>query len=149
MKTFLKVPQKVDLALVLVMSLAKRPAGQTASLDEVAREGAVSQGYLEEVARLLRAAGLVEGRRGAHGGYVLSRDSRDITVADIITAIEGRTWSAECLGEEDRPKVSANNDIWRKVQGQVMTTLHGMTIADLAAEKILDSGSRPGMTKAV
>ena len=66
--------------------------------------------------------------------YIVSV-SRDITVADIITAIEGRTWSAECIGEDERPKVSANQDIWRKVQGQVMTTLHGMTVADLVEEK--------------
>jgi len=144
----LKVPQKVDHALLLLRLLAERHgAGLPLSLEDVARAEQVSQGYLEEVARLLRAAGLVAGKRGAGGGYVLAKAPTDITVADVMIAIEGRTWTAECLGEAPkRARVAANDLIWRKVQGQVMTTLRGMTIADVAAE-VAASRSRSAMTK--
>lgn len=134
MKTFLKVPQKVDHALLLATSLADRK--QPLSLDEIARNENISQGYLEEVARLLRAAGLIKGQRGARGGYVLARDARDITVAEVITALEGKCWSDECLGEKEAIGETATTELWRKVQGQVMTTLHRMTVADLAEEAV-------------
>lgn len=132
----LKVPQKLDLALVLLRRLAENhTAGQPLSLDGVAQEASVSQGYLEEVARLLRSAGLVAGRRGSHGGYVLTKLASDITVADAVVAVLGSTWSAECLGEKStRHGDAASGRLWRKVQGQVMTTLGSVTIAELAAQ---------------
>lgn len=132
----LKVPQKLDLALVLLRRLAENQAGgQPLSLDGVAQEASVSQGYLEEVARLLRAAGLVSGRRGSHGGYVLAKPASDISVADAVVAVLGRTWSAECLGEKPaRHADAASSRLWRKVQGQVMTTLGAVTISELAAQ---------------
>ena len=131
MKTFLKVPHKVDHALLLVSNLAKRTAAdQPLSLEEVAKKEGISQGYLEEVARLLRGAGIIVGRRGAKGGYVLAKEAVEITVADVIAAIEGGCWSDDCLGQEKEP-VAEKHGVWRKVQGQVMATLYGMTINDL------------------
>ncbi len=120
----------------------RHEAKQPLSLEDVAKSERISQGYLEEVARLLRAAGLVEGRRGAHGGYVLAKNPSDITVANIVTALEGKTWTPECVGAPVRRRGSANDAIWRKVQGQVMATLHGMTLADVVAEVVVDSRLR-------
>lgn len=107
---------------------------QVLSLEGVAKAERISQGYLEEVARLLRSAGLIAGRRGAGGGYVLAKQPSDITVANVVTALEGKTWTPECVGAPVRRRTSANDSIWRKVQGQVMATLHGMTLADLITE---------------
>lgn len=131
----LKVPQKVDLALVLMRRLAEGQSdARPLSLDDVARDADVSQGYLEEIARLLRAAGLVTGRRGVRGGYVLARPAADISVADVVVALLGNTWTAECLGEKPRGANAATEEtavLWRKVQGQVMTTLRAVTVAEL------------------
>ncbi len=144
----LKVPQKADHALLLMRHLAVRHAAkQPLSLEDVAKAEGISQGYLEEVARLLRSAKLVEGRRGIGGGYVLSRDPQDVTVADVVTAIEGPKWTAECLGESKRPRVAAHDVLWRKVQGQVMTMLRGMTIADVAEEAAAQAKRAETLTK--
>ena len=132
----LKVPQKVDHGLMLMRHLAANYAAkQPLSLEDVAKKEGVSQGYLEEVARLLRAAKLVEGRRGIGGGYVLAKDPADITVANVVTALEGKTWTPECIGETPKRRPSSNDAIWRRVQGQVMASLHAMTIADVVATK--------------
>lgn len=131
----LKVPQKVDHGLMLMRHLAANYAAKLPlSLEDVAKKEGVSQGYLEEVARLLRAAKLVEGRRGIGGGYVLAKNPAEITVANVVTALEGKTWTPECIGETPKRRVSANDALWRRVQGQVMATLHAMTIAEVAAE---------------
>lgn len=133
----LKVPQKVDHGLMLMRHLAANYAAkQPLSLEDVAKKEGVSQGYLEEVARLLRAAKLVEGRRGIGGGYVLAKDPADITVANVVTALEGKTWTPECIGETPKRRPSANDAIWRRVQGQVMATLHAMTVADIVEEAL-------------
>lgn len=135
MKTFLKVPQKVLHGLCLVSNLAERYGSSTPiSLEEIAEKERISQGFLEEIAALLRAAGIIRGRRGNGGGYLLIRDPRELTVADVITALEGGCWSEYCLGESETPG-RASNELWRKVQGQVMTTLYGMTIAEAIGSK--------------
>jgi Rrf2 family protein len=140
----LKIAQKTDHALLLMRQLAEGfKADTSVTLDEVAKKGGISQGYLEEVARLLRSAGLIAGRRGAGGGYRLAKDPADITVADVITAMEGGAWTMQCLGESKDAHAGANDAVWRKIQGQVMTTLHGMTVASLVESKGLDSGSSP------
>jgi len=129
----LKVSKKVDHALMLMRHLAAcHDAKLPLSLEEVAKANAVSQGYLEEVVRLLRAAKLVESRRGAHGGYMLTREPQNITVSDVVTAIEGHKWMDECLGKTKRTRVAAHDALWRKVQGQIMITLRSLTIADVA-----------------
>jgi len=126
----LTVTQKTDHALALMRHLALKEAA--VSLADVAKAEAISQGYLEEVAGLLRAAKLIEGRRGIGGGYVLARPATELTVADVVTAIEGPKWTGECLGESKRPvRSAANAALWRKVQGQVMTVLRGITLAEL------------------
>lgn len=139
----LKVAQKSDYALLIVVSLAERGDDVPLSLDELARKEAVSQGYLEEVAGLLRAAGIITGRRGAHGGYVLARPASEISLANVLTATEGGAWTTECIGESgaaSRTRTSGDRgrNLWRKVQGQVMATLHGMTVADIVAERVTD-----------
>jgi Rrf2 family protein len=138
MSTFLNIPQKVDHGLLLAARLAERFADKTPlPLEEIARKEGISHGYLEEVARLLRAAGMIEGKRGAGGGYVLAKDPNEISVADVIAAIEGRGWFAECLGEHGhaaKVRASSNRDVWRKVQGQFMASLYGMTVAQVAAD---------------
>jgi len=134
----LKVPQKVDHGVLLMRYLAERQeSGAPLALDEVAKAESISQGYLEEVARLLRSAGLISGKRGAGGGYVLVRDPRDISLADIVTVVEGRTWTAECIGDAaNRVKAGAHDAVWRKVQAQVMTTLGNISVADVVAMRV-------------
>lgn len=149
----LKVPQKLNNALDFMTRLA---AAQNAglgpvSLESAARDGGVSQGYLEEIVRHLRDNGLVTVRRGAHGGYALPRPATEITAADVMTALLGGSWAVECIGERTRfamkhaasgsatRPAERNAALWRRVQGQVMTTLRGVTVAELAMRLASDT----------
>ncbi|MEY4723776.1 MAG: hypothetical protein RLZZ324_1289 [Candidatus Parcubacteria bacterium] len=144
----LKIAQKSDYALLIAVRLAEKGPEGRLSLEELASNEGISQGYLEEVAGLLRAAGIITGRRGAGGGYVLTRPAEAISLASIITATEGGAWATECIGgssgkpANDGPKATnakragSHQDLWRKVQGQIMTTLHGMTVADVMQAQV-------------
>lgn len=129
MKSFLKVPQKAQYGLHLISALAARhPGGQPLSLEVVAEEAGISKKFLEQVALDLRKAGLVEGRRGASGGYVLLRDPAILTVAEVVSAVEGPAKLELCSLHTEAKKTDA---IWAKLQGQILTTLSSTTIADL------------------
>ncbi len=133
MNSLLKVTRKADLGLLLVSELASRHVdGVFVSLEEVARKAGVSRKFLEQIAGDLRRAGLVEGLRGAAGGYRLVRDPASLTVAEVMNAVEGPMALDACTAHQVKgQKSDVRCSIISKVQGQVMATLMNTTIADL------------------
>ena len=128
MKSLLKVTRKAELGLLLVSELALHP-GELVSLEMVSKKTGASRKFLEEVAGELRRAKIVEGLRGAAGGYRLTRDPKALTVAEVLTAVEGPMEIDACTAHAHE---HAELGIITKVQGQVMATLMNTTVADLA-----------------
>lgn len=139
MSSFLKVPQRVHHGLRLVTALAQAYAsGQSLPLDQVAEREGISRKFLEEIAGGLRRAGIVEGRRGAAGGYVLARDPRGLSVREVLAALDGPVEFVECLGARGacpRSGKCVSEDVWRRVQREVLGVLEGMTVAKVAGLK--------------
>ena len=140
MKTLFSIPRRVQHGLLLATYLAERSTERRPiPLEEVARNEGISQGFLEEIAAFLRSSGIIAGRRGVGGGYVLAKQPHEVTVADVIAAIEGRGWAEHCLGESAEAPIRNGRNIWQKVQGQVMATLYNVTLADVVAEHVAPS----------
>lgn len=135
MKSFFKIPLKIHHGLLLVTNLAEKyGSGEPVSLVEVAKKEQISQGFLEEIAAALRSGGIIEGRRGSRGGYVLTKNPASLTIADIITAIEGPMAVVDCLSEASDCALSArctNRSVWSKVQSEITRTLQGMRVNEL------------------
>lgn len=133
MKSFLNVPKKVQYGLLLVSHLAENAldaaAGLPVALDVVAEATGASQGFLEEIAGDLRRAGLIEGRRGRVGGYVLARPASEITVYDIVVAVHGPMAIAECA------TARRGFSVWGTVQDRMIETLTSMTLDKMLSEK--------------
>lgn len=134
-KSLLKVTRKAELGLQLAACLASHP-GAPLSLEAVAQKTGASRKFLEQVAGELRKAGLIEGVRGAAGGYRLMRDARSLSVAEVLTAVEGPMEVADCTAHAPKSELG----IITKVQGQVMATLMNTTIADLASRSLGEVG---------
>lgn len=135
MKSFLKVPQKVHHALLIVADLAdQHGSGTPISLHSIAERSGLSRGFLEEIAAPLREAGIIEGRRGVKGGYILATDPAHITVGDVIVAIEGPIALVDCFDDAvgcTLAPLCTTQNVWYRVQHQVTSTLAGMTIEDI------------------
>ena len=67
------------------------------SLGSIAEAEGLPLAYLEHLVQRLRKAGLVESRRGAHGGYTLARPAGEITMAEVVAALEGEIAPIECI----------------------------------------------------
>lgn len=81
------------------------------SSKEIAREMSIPRDYLIQLAQLLRNAGLIEARPGKHGGYTLARDASEITLLEIISAMEDSVKVDACSGEQgscDRDPAECN-----------------------------------------
>jgi Rrf2 family protein len=117
--------------------LAKSYGQRTMSLSEIAGVEHVPAGYLEQLAIPLRRAGLIQGTRGAHGGYQLAKRPEDLTVGAVVRALEGPVAPVECLlleyipGSCTREPVCLSRSVWQRVKESVDSVLDSITLADL------------------
>src|SRR5919197_2801439 len=88
---------KAEYGVRLMVQLARRPGDEPVSLTEIAEVDGLPVAYLEHLVARLRKAGLVESRRGARGGYLLARPADEITMAEVVEALEGAIAPIECI----------------------------------------------------
>ena len=131
---------KAEYGVRVMAHLAGRPEGEPTSLGSIAEAEGLPLAYLEHLAQRLRRAGLVESRRGAHGGYSLARPAAEITMSEVVQALEGEIAPIECItADADGALICARDGaepcptklLWTRVQGSIVRTLNEMTLADL------------------
>jgi Rrf2 family protein len=114
--------------------------GQPISLGSIADAEGLPLAYLEHLVQRLRKAGLVASRRGAHGGYTLARPPEDITMAEVVAALEGEIAPIECITADADGVLTCSREgaepcptklLWTRVQGSIVRTLNDMTLDDL------------------
>lgn len=112
------------------------------SVRDVAAMTAVPQPTVSKVLKQLTRAGVVSSVRGANGGYRLSRPAVQISVVEVIEALEGPIAVTACSGEsrgacthEDRCSVRAN---WERINHAVYQALRGISLADMARPLTFD-----------
>jgi Rrf2 family transcriptional regulator, cysteine metabolism repressor len=122
----------------LMVDLARHWGQGSISLHSVAAREDLPEAYLEQLVASLRKAGLVSGKRGAGGGYLLARDPAHITAGDVVRALEGPIEPQVCTAEGDpvlnciREQDCGTRAVWVKLQATIATALDGMTLAELA-----------------
>ncbi|MBI4457491.1 Rrf2 family transcriptional regulator, partial [Candidatus Uhrbacteria bacterium] len=118
---------RVHHGLLIITNLAEKFGdGRPLSLEEIAKKEEISHGFLEEIAVPLRSAGLIEGRRGPNGGYRLCKSPAEISIADVIRAIEGPLALVDCLGPEIGCLLvgtCSSKNVWSTIQSQILATL--------------------------
>ncbi len=114
-------------------------------LPEVAAGEGMPFGYLEHIAQRLRRSGLVRSRRGAAGGYELTRPPEDITVADVLRAVGDGVIATDCGSPggchyHDRLDECVTRPIWMDIQSRLEASLSGVTLASVAGRVRSQSG---------
>ena len=118
------------LMVLLAMHYGKGPV----LLKDIAGQEEVSEGYLEQIVPLLKSANLIHALRGAHGGYAITRPPEEITLKEIVQALEGSLAPVECV---DRPLVCnridqcVTRDIWVELKTSIVQTLDKVTLGDM------------------
>ncbi|WP_413382215.1 cysteine metabolism transcriptional regulator CymR [Alkalihalobacillus sp. 1P02AB] len=124
----MKISTKGRYGLTIMMALAKKSGEGPISLKSIAKENDLSEHYLEQLIAPLRNAMLVKSVRGAYGGYMLSKDAKEITAGDIIRVLEGPISPVEVMENEE----PAKRDLWIKIRDAVKSVLDETTLDDLA-----------------
>jgi Rrf2 family transcriptional regulator, cysteine metabolism repressor len=129
----------------VMVELARRSDGAEAvpvPLAEIAANDGLPLAYLEHLVARLRKAGLVDSRRGSRGGYLLARPAAQITMAEVVEALEGSIAPIECISqsadgsivcaqESKRDHACPTKLLWTRVRASIVTTLRETSLADL------------------
>ena len=92
----MKLSTKGRYGLRAMIDLARYSEVEPVSINSIAARQNISERYLEQLVALLRKAGLVKSIRGATGGYILAKDAAEISVGDILRALEGSLEPVKC-----------------------------------------------------
>jgi Rrf2 family protein len=140
---------RAEYGVRVMVELARHGANgdrECVSLSEIADGDGLPLAYLEHLAARLRKAGLVESRRGARGGYLLARPAEEISMAEVVEALEGSIAPIECISEgadghlvctreTETDHVCPTKLLWTRVRGSVVRTLEETRLSDLVQDK--------------
>jgi Rrf2 family protein len=121
--------------------------GAAAQIKDIAERQGIPPRFLEQIFQDLRRAGLVSSKRGPRGGYQLSRAARDISIGEIVRAVEGPI--SLCAGEEDAlenggdgASIQVTEAMFRELSARVESCFNEVTLEDLS-----DQAQRQGVRR--
>ena len=129
----MRTTAKADYAVRAALELAA--AGDMVTADQLAQAQGIPANFLENILRDLRRGGIVESRRGQQGGYVLAKPAEEISLADVIRAVEGPLANVRGNPPEDleyEGPARRLRDVWVALRASVRSVLEQVTLADLA-----------------
>src|ERR1035438_6962195 len=133
---------KAEYGVRVMVELARRAGDDPIPLAEIAAHDGLPLAYLEHLVARLRKAGLVDSRRGSRGGYMLARPAGEITMAEVVQALEGSIAPIECISEASDGSIVCSREsdpdhacptklLWTRVGFAMVSTLRETTLADL------------------
>ncbi|MBU1179806.1 Rrf2 family transcriptional regulator [Patescibacteria group bacterium] len=132
MKQFFEVPARIHNAIIVLCFLAGYKGKYAASLSFISKYLQLSYDFLEQIMPSLKRAGLVKSYRGSAGGYRLAKRPPEISVLDVIEALEGKMQITDCTGgcackiEKKCPSVN----VWKKLQTELSKSLSKIKISE-------------------
>ncbi len=135
----MRVSAKADYAVRAALELAAAEDGAQVKAERIAEAQSIPRKFLDTILQNLRQAGLVESRRGPEGGHHLARPAAQITIADVIRAVDG-----PLVGVSGRPPESveytgpatALRATWIAARAGLRSVLEVVTLADVAADDL-------------
>ncbi len=108
-------------------------------IQSIAERQGISESYLEQLVRLLKKAGLVTSVRGAGGGYRLAKPASEISVGDILRALEGDLDAVSCSAFQEEPSCQGadccvTKNVWKKINDAISQTVDGIYLEELVSD---------------
>ena len=131
----IRLSKLTDYAVVMLSYMAARE-GEVYTTARLAQRSAVPEPTAAKILKLLARGAILASQRGSNGGYELARPAADITVAEIIVALEGPIALAACVeGSSDHcgvEQLCSMRGTWNKVNRAIRDALEDITLADMA-----------------
>ncbi len=129
----MKLTTKGRYAVTAMLDLAINRDNGPITLADISKRQGISLSYLEQLFSKLRRNGLVDSARGPGGGYSLSRDARDITVVEVIEAVDENISADHCKGMKNchEGQGCISHELWTELSCQIHEFLSNITLAQV------------------
>lgn len=134
----MKISTKGRYGLRILLDLAIHQAKGPVNLGDISKRQGISEKYLWQVINLAKSSGLITSARGPKGGYSVAKSANQITLLEIISALEGPIVLVDCLENAESCERNAScitRGVWAKVEASVKKTLAGITLQDLVEKQ--------------
>ena len=135
----MRISTKIDYALRAMAELATAPDDRPVKAEVIAKRQQIPLKFLLAILNELRRTHLVRSQRGHEGGYVLARAAKQITLADVMRAVEGPLANVHDESLRDIEYTGAAEslkDVWKAVRSSLRSVLETTTLADLASGRL-------------
>jgi Rrf2 family protein len=132
----MRVSQRLDYALRALTAIAALPPGRAVAAGEVADRLGLPRRFVEQQITVLAKAGLVVSQRGARGGCALGRPASEISVAEVVEALQGSVLDVPSVSD------SAVSEMWSTAARGLRDLLESTSLGDLAERQRQIDGSR-------
>jgi len=108
------------------------------SLQQVAKRQAISEKYLWQIVNRLKTAGLINAVPGAHGGYTIARKPDEITLADILEALEGKLTLVPCVETASvcaRSGACVSREVWQEINQKLIESMKSITLGNIITKQ--------------
>ncbi len=135
----MKLSTKGRYGLRAIVDLAVYSEKDSVSISRIARRQNISERYLEQLAGKLKKAGLIMSTRGAQGGYRLARPADEISVGDVLRALEGNLEAVECQGLKpeggcESADFCVTKHVWQKINESITQAVDEIMLEELIEE---------------
>ncbi len=136
----MKLSTKGRYGLRAVLDLAMHCDNEAVALSSIAERQHISMSYLEQLIAKLKRAGIVNSIRGAQGGYVLAKPADEISVGDILRALEGDLHPVDCAevyGSHEQCEtadVCVTKFVWKRISDSISNAVDSILLSDLVEE---------------
>jgi Rrf2 family protein len=128
----MRISAKVEYACLAILELAARyNTNEPVRIRTIAQEHGIPERFLVQILLQLKGSGLVASTRGAAGGYQLIKSPEDISLGEVMWAIEGQEEPSSALSDRSATG-KVLHEAWREISAQQHTLLEGLTFANLA-----------------
>ena len=130
----MKITARTEYATLAVLELSLREGARHVQAKEIAEKQSIPLKFLEQILSQLRTAGVVKSVRGASGGYSLARAASEISLRDVVAAVEG-----DLRGTEPVIKDRTALAVWQELQEEFLSRLASISFRELVDRKLKES----------
>ena len=134
----MKLSSRSQYAITAMLELALHQSNRPVTLFDISQQQKISLSYLEQLFARLRKKSLVKGRRGPGGGYVLAREPEEISIAEIIAAVDD---TPAITGQASGDNSVSSDVLWHNLSSQIFSYLGEIKLSQFLQSQSADSSS--------
>lgn len=132
----MSISTKGRYGLKALIDLAMYANSEVVTIKSISERQDISERYLEQIFSALRKGGLVFGRKGSQGGYQLAKESKDITIGEILRVLEGDILLVDVSKESNSDELDRfiNENLWSGINNQIISYFEAVTLEELVKQ---------------